>query len=189
MLPSAQNSQNAIIESSQKGNKIPKFILIIFCVVISMFLLELGYLIKNYGISSLVPQGKIAGYDTRLWKYYLSTRKLTSDNVMNLAKSDCYEAKTSQYRENLPSNYFTYTEGLRQKVLSTMGITPEKTIGLLFVYSEVPNTNKCWLVWAVDLKGRGVVGYEDKSGKMQLYSSSLPKDQLDGVLKNIKIPI
>lgn len=189
MLPSAENSQNMIVESSQKGNKTPKFILIIFCAVLFIFLLISGYLLKVYGTSSLVPQGRIAGYDTRLWKYYFSTRKLNSDNVINFAKNDCLEVKPTQQLENTLPNYFTYTKSLEQKLLSNIGITPEKSIDLLFVYVEVPNTDKCWLIWAIDLKGRGVVGYESKSGKMQLYSSNLPKDRLDGILKDITIPI
>jgi hypothetical protein len=189
MLPATQDSQNTIIGTSKKRYKIPIFILIIFCVVVFVFLLISGYFLKNYGISALAPHGRIAGYDTRLWKYYLSPKKININDVFNLAKNDCYEAQITQRFKNLPPNYSAYLDRLEQDILSNLGVTPEKAGGLLFVDVEVPNTNKCWIMYAVDLKGQGAVGYQSKNGKLQLYSATLPKDRLDGVLKQINIPI
>lgn len=152
-----------------KGNKLLGFLLVLVVLLGGMLLLELGYFSKN------------SGYGTR--------GEVDSTEVMNLAKKDCFEAEASQRIKNAPPDYFIYTKSLEKKLLVSMGITPERIKGLLFVYNEVPDTDKCWLVWAIDLSGRGVVGYESLDGKMRLYNSSLPKDKLDGILKQIKIPI
>jgi hypothetical protein len=189
------NSTGVVRSSfSGKGNKIKKVLRILLLILVIFIILGfLGYFLRNYGLSASginkvqedFKKGKIAGYDTRLLKFYLTTKKLGRDEIINLAKHNCFEVKISP--ESKISTYYEYQRDIRNKILLLLGLNLEKSIGLLFVYDEVPETDKCWLAWVVDEKGQGIVGYETKDSKMELFYSTLPKTEIDNVLKNIKI--
>ena len=69
--------------------------------------------------------------------------------------------------------------------MNRISLDDKEILGLLFVNDEVPDTDKCWLVWMVDTKGKGLVGYENKDSELQIYNSDYPKDKLEVILNKV----
>jgi hypothetical protein len=99
-------------------------------VVIST-IVALGYFLRYYSISSSgikrVPQnllkGKLGGYDVRLFRYYLSTKKLSRDEIINLAKKDCHTLESAADTNTKYPPYFQYKRSLGEKLINRMGLS------------------------------------------------------------------
>jgi hypothetical protein len=166
---SSDDANNPIVKSKVKGKKFSKVLISVICLVFVVLLIAFGYL--YYKNSGLFLVGKLGNYDRRLWKYYFFTRKMDREDVINLAKKDCFEPKYSSSSEDVSPNYAPYLNSLKDKLLTNLSLKSDKTKGISFYFDQVP-TKKCWLIWAVDAEGRGAVGFENKSGEFRYFGSS-----------------
>jgi hypothetical protein len=110
---------------------------------------------------------------------------MNRDGILNLAKNNCYTPKFPADSIIKYPQYIQYQRSLREKLINRIGLDDKKILGLLFVSDEVPDTNKCWLIWLVDTKGKGLVGYENQDSELQVFNSNLPKDKLEDILNKV----
>ncbi len=185
---------NEEIDSNVKNKKNPKRTAL--KVVLSLIILFLGFIGYIYfrniksasvgynNIQKSILNKKIAGYDIRLVKFFFSTKKITEEQIINLAKNNCYENKVVRYPGSV-QYYDTYIRNMNNRFLSKLGLDSKKAEGILYYYQKVPETDQCWLIWAFGTNGYGIVGYDDRNSEIKIFHSVLNKEVLNKIMQQI----